>query len=150
MPEHVVARHAVLDAADAAGVGGDIAADRRDPVARGVGRIPEAVGGDRLPEVVVDDPGLGDDVPLCDVELEHARHALERDDDRLRERVRAAREAGAGAARDDASVPASAAKRTAAATSSVVSASTTASGRWILGPLGVVVRVAVAVAPGRR
>ena len=44
--EHVVARDAVLDAADAAGVGGDVAADRRDPVARRVGRIPEPVGGD--------------------------------------------------------------------------------------------------------
>ena len=100
--QHVVARHAVLHAADAARIRGGIAADRRDPVARRVGRIPESVSGDRLPEVVVDHPGLGDDVPLCGVDLEHARHALERDDDRVRERVRAAREAGSRPARDDA------------------------------------------------
>ena len=41
--EDVVGRHAVLHAAQAAGVGGDVAADRADLVGRRVRRVPEAV-----------------------------------------------------------------------------------------------------------
>ena len=42
-PEHVVGRDAVLHAAQPAGVGRDVAADRADLVRRRVRRVPEAV-----------------------------------------------------------------------------------------------------------
>ena len=43
--EHVVRGHPVLDAAQPAGIGGDVAADRADLVRGRVGRIPQAVRG---------------------------------------------------------------------------------------------------------
>ena len=45
--EHVVDREAVLEAVRAARVLGDVAADRADLLARRVGRVVEAVAGDR-------------------------------------------------------------------------------------------------------
>ena len=47
--EHVVGGDAVLHAAQAAGVGGDVAADRADLERRRVRRVPEAVLGARRP-----------------------------------------------------------------------------------------------------
>ena len=99
--EHVVAGDAVLDAAEAARVGGDVAADRAGRHARRVGRVPEAVGGDPLPEVVVDDAGLHHRVALVGVHLEHGGHPLQGQHDAARRRVRAAREPAARTARDD-------------------------------------------------
>ena len=58
MPEHVVGRHAVLHAAQAAGVGGDVAADAADLVRRRVGRIPQPVLGDGLLDLGVEQPRL--------------------------------------------------------------------------------------------
>ena len=141
--EHVVARHAVLHAADAARVRGDVAADRRDPVARGVGRIPEAVSGDRLAQVVVDDAGLGDDDRSAASSSSDARHALERDDDRARRRALAPPERPVPAPRATIGMPARAAKRTTAATSSRRLDEHDGERTMELRPLGVVVRVGV-------
>ena len=59
-PEHVVGGDAVLHAAQAAGVGGDVAADRADLVRRGVGRVPEVVLGRRRLHLGVHQPRLHD------------------------------------------------------------------------------------------
>ena len=99
--EHVVAGDAVLEAADAAGVGGDVAADRRPGGAGRVRRVPEAVLGAGRPQPVVDDARLDDGEALDGVDLEDPVHGVERDDDAAGHRVRAAGEAGAGAAGDD-------------------------------------------------
>jgi hypothetical protein len=99
--EHGLARDPVLRAQQAAGVGGDVAADGRDGLARGIRRVPEPEGRERGVEVVVEDAGLhhGELVGLAD--LEDPVHAAHRQHDLARGGRRAAREAGAGAARDD-------------------------------------------------
>ena len=79
--EDVVAGDAVLDAAHAAGVRRDVAADRRPRRARRVRRVPEAVLGAGGPQVVVDDAGLDDGEALDGVDPQHGRHPLEADDD---------------------------------------------------------------------
>ena len=71
--QHVVAGHAVLDAAQAAGVGGDVAADGRPRRAGGVGRVPQAVLGGGRAQVVVDDARLHDGEPLGRVDLAGSR-----------------------------------------------------------------------------
>ena len=58
--EHVVGGDAVFHAAQAAGVGRDVAADAADLVRRRVGRIPQAVLGDGLLDLGVEQPGLAD------------------------------------------------------------------------------------------
>ncbi len=80
-PGDVVDGEAVLEAVGAAGVLGDVAADRADLLARGVGRVEEACARDGARHVEVRDTRL-DDHPLpVDVDLEHAVHPRERDDD---------------------------------------------------------------------
>ncbi len=97
----VVHGEAVLEAVRAAGVLGDVAADRADLLARRVGRVEVAVRRDRTRDVEVRDAGLDDDATALEVDLEDAVHAGERDDDAARDRSGAAREPGAGAARDE-------------------------------------------------
>ena len=58
--QHVVGGDAVLHAAQAAGVGGDIAADAADLERRGVGRIPQAIFGNRLLHLGIEQAGLAD------------------------------------------------------------------------------------------
>jgi hypothetical protein len=99
--KHVVDRESVLQTVRAAGVLGDVAADRADLLRRGVGRVVEAVSGDRPRHVEVRDARLDDDLAVVDVDGENARQARERDDDALGDGQRAAREPGAGAARDE-------------------------------------------------
>ena len=84
--EDVVRRDAVGEAVGPAGVLGDVAADRAGALAGGVGRVVEAVLGDRLAEVQVDDAGLDQRRPVLDVDLEDALHA--RHGDRARRRPR--------------------------------------------------------------
>ena len=97
----VVCREAVLEAVRAAGVLGDVAADRADLLARRVGRVEEAVGRDGPRDVEVRDARLDDDALALEVDLEDPVHARERDDDAAGDRRRAAGEPGARAARDE-------------------------------------------------
>ncbi len=99
--EHVIARHAVLDAADPAGVRGDVAADRRPRRAGRIRRVPEAVRGDRRPQVVVDDAGLDDGEPLGRVDAQDLVHPVEREHDTAVDGIRAARQPGARPAGDN-------------------------------------------------
>ena len=100
-PGDVVDREAVLEAVRAARVLGDVAADRADLLARRVGGVEEAVGRDGARDVEVGDARLDHDPLRLEVDLEDPVHPRERDDDPLRHGQRAAREAGAGAARDE-------------------------------------------------
>ena len=68
--EDVVDGEAVLEAVRAAGVLGDVAADRADLLRRRVGRVVEARLGDRARDVEVRDARLDDDLPALDVDLE--------------------------------------------------------------------------------
>ena len=99
--KHVVDREAVLQAVRAARVLGDVAADRADLLARRIGRVVEAVGGDRLRDSSrFVTPGSTTDARVLEVDLEHAVQPRQRDHDAVGNRQRAARETGARAARD--------------------------------------------------
>ena len=76
-------------------------ADRADLLARGIGRVEEAVRRDRPGDVEVRDAGLDDDPLRGEVDLEDPVHPRERDDDSLRNGQRAAGQPGAGAAGDE-------------------------------------------------
>jgi hypothetical protein len=92
---------AVLEAVRAAGVLGDVPADRADLLARGVGGVEPAVARDRARDVQVGDAGLDDNALGLEVDLEDPVHPGERDHDAVGDRQRAPREPGAGAARDE-------------------------------------------------
>ncbi len=98
-PEHVVTRHAVLDAAHAPGVGGDVAPDRRPRGAGRVRRVPQAVARRLGPQVVVDHAGLDDGQALALVDLTDRGHRLEGHDHRSGRGVGPTRQAGPGSAR---------------------------------------------------
>ena len=66
----VVDGEPVLEAVRAAGVLGDVAADRADLLAGGVGRVEEAVRRDRAGDVEVRDARLDDDALALEVDLE--------------------------------------------------------------------------------
>ena len=99
--EHVVHGEAVLEAVGAAGILGHVAADRADLLAGRVGRVVVAVRRDLPGDLEVGDPRLHGDLPVGQVHVQHAVHARQADDDAARYRQRAAREAGAVAARDE-------------------------------------------------
>ena len=61
---HVVARDAVLEPAQPAGVLGDVAADRADPLRAGIGRIEQAVPRRRLVDALGDGAGCARSVRL--------------------------------------------------------------------------------------
>ena len=99
--EHVVGGDAVLQAMGAAGVHGDVAGDGAGELARRIGRVEEALVRDRLADAEVGDAGLDAGGAVLEVDLEHAVHLGDAEDDRVLRRDRAARERGAGAARHD-------------------------------------------------
>ena len=99
--EDVVAGDAVLEAAQAAGVGRDVAADRRPRRARGVRRVPEALLAHERLEIVVDDAGLDDADEVVGVDLDDLVHPRQVEDEAAVDGVRAAGQAGARAPRDD-------------------------------------------------
>ena len=99
--EHGVARLAVLDAAQAAGVRPEVAADRAHLEARGIGRVEQPVLRDRGLERRVDDPGLGDDAQVLDIDLEDPVHGREGDRQRALQSGRASAQPGARATRHD-------------------------------------------------
>ena len=68
--EQVVGGEAVFQAMDAAGVLGDVAADRTGNLARRIGRVIETLVLDGLGQAQVGDPGLGDDAAVLPVDLQ--------------------------------------------------------------------------------
>ena len=85
----------------AAGVLGEIAADRAHLLARRIWRVVEAFGGDNFRHLEVRDARLDDDALVVEIDVQHTVHARERDDDALGDGQRAAGEAGARAARHE-------------------------------------------------
>ena len=79
--EHVVHGEAVLQAVRAAGVLGDVAADRADLLARRIRRVVVAERRDLSRDLEVGDARLDRDAPIRDVDLEHAIQPSQRDDD---------------------------------------------------------------------
>ena len=132
----VVDGESVLQAVRAAGVLGDVAADRAHLLARGIGRVEEPVGGDRARDVEVRDAGLDDDALARQVDLEDPVHAGERHDDASCHRRRAAGESGPRAARDERNPHRGWHARSTVCTSSVEPGRTTSSGiaRWPVRP----------------
>ncbi len=100
-PDDRVAGHAVLHAAQPAGVRAQVPPDRAGLVARRVGRVEEALGLDRLLEVDVDHPRLADDDEVLAVDLEDPVHPGEGDRQAAGDARRSAAQPGPGAPRDD-------------------------------------------------
>ena len=94
-PDHVVGGQAVLQAVRATGVAGDVAADGRDHLAGGVGRIHQALGRGTGVEVAIDHarPGHRHQVGGVDLQL---GQPLEAQDDATREGDRPADQSAAG------------------------------------------------------
>ena len=99
--EHVIERHPVLEAVRAAGIEGDVAADRADRLARRIGRVVQAVLLGRERHVEIEHAGLHHGDPIDRIDLEDAIQPVQRDDDPIGVRHGAAGEAGAAAARDE-------------------------------------------------
>ena len=99
--EHVMHGEAVLQAVRAAGVLGDVAADRADLLARRIGRVVVAERRDLPGDLEVGDARLDRHALVRDVDVEHAVQPRQRDDEAARDRQRAAGQAGAVAARDE-------------------------------------------------
>ena len=95
--EHVVGRHAVLDAAQPAGVRRRVAADRADLERRRVRRVPEPVLGGCLLHLDVEQARLHDRHARHRVDADVA-HLLQRQHDAALDRGRPARQPRAGAA----------------------------------------------------
>ena len=99
--DDVVGGQAVLQAVHAAGILGDVPADRAGDLARGVGRVIEAEPLHGVGDGEVGDAGLGDDAAVGDVDLEDAVELAHAQEHAVGERQRAPRQRGPGAARDD-------------------------------------------------
>ena len=99
--QDVVDREAVLQAVRAARVLRDVAADRADLLRGRVGRVVEAVLGDRARDVEIRDARLDDDLAAVEVDGGDPSHPRQRDHDAVGDRQRAAREAGPRAARHE-------------------------------------------------
>ena len=98
--EHVVGGDAVLHAAESAGVGGDVAADRADLERRRVGRVPEPVLGGGDLHLTVECAGL-DHGHLADgVDLDRP-HALHAEDDTAVDGARSTGQTAAGSSGND-------------------------------------------------
>ncbi len=79
--QHVLAHHAVGEDVDAAGVGGDVAAEGRGDLAGGVGREPQAVRRPRAAEAGVHEPRLDPGATVGHVELAQGVHPGDADDE---------------------------------------------------------------------
>ena len=100
-PEDVMHGEAVLQAVRAAGILGDVAADRADLLA---GRIRRVVVTERrhlTRDLEVGDAGLDGDALVRDVDVQDPIEARQRDHDAARHRQRAAGQAGAVSARHE-------------------------------------------------
>jgi len=98
--EHVVAGHAVLQAARAAGIGGDVAADRRLLERGRVGRVIPAHGAGRVAHVAGDGPRLDHRHAVAGVDLDDPVHVRQREHDAAMHRHAAAHVPDARPARD--------------------------------------------------
>ena len=103
--EQVVGGEPVLEAVHAAGILGDVAADRAGNLAGGVRRIVEAVGTHRRADGEVGDARLDHGAAVGGVDLEDPVELAEAHGDPVGERQRPARKPGAGAARHDLDPP---------------------------------------------
>ena len=99
--EHVMHGEAVFQAVRAAGVLGDVAADRADLLTRRIGRVVVAEGRDLPRDLEVGHARLHRDAPVRDVDVEHAIEPRETDDDAAWNRQCAAGEPAAVTARDE-------------------------------------------------
>ena len=90
--EDVVHGEAVLQAVRAAGVLGDVAADRAHLLTRRVGGVVVAERRHLPRDLEVGDARFDGDAPVRDVDVEHAIQPRQADDDAARHRQRAARE----------------------------------------------------------
>ena len=99
--EHMVDGEAVLEAMGSSGVLGDVAADRADLLAGGVGSVEESVRGDGLRDREVGHARLDGDARAFQVDFEDAVHARERDDDPLGDGEGAAGKARSRSAGDE-------------------------------------------------
>ena len=98
-PEYVVARDAVLEAARAAGVGGDVAADATVRSARRVGRIIQPLGLGGVLQLRRDDAGLNHGDKVARADFADALHLGQTQRDAAVHRHAAANVAEPGAAR---------------------------------------------------
>ena len=97
----MVRRDAVGEAVGPARVLGDVAADGAGLLARRVGDVHQAVLGDALADVQVDDAGLDDGAAVHRIDFEDTVHAGGDEEDAPLDGDRAAAEARPGAARDE-------------------------------------------------
>ncbi len=74
-PQHVVHREAVLETVRAAGVLGDVTADRADALRAGVGRVEVPVGCERARDVEVDDARLHPRRTVGQIDRQDLAHA---------------------------------------------------------------------------
>ena len=131
--QQVVGGHAVFQAMGAAGIHGDVAGDRAGELARRVGRVEEALVGDRLADAEIGDAG-------CDAGGAVRRNRRRAPGSSWRRRARwrppagwRRRQARCRRPRGTTLTPCSWQKRMIAETSSVVEGSTTASGMLAIG-----------------
>ena len=99
--EHVRRGDAVGETVRAAGVVGDIAADRATLLTAGVGGEVQAVSSDGPREIKVEHPGLDPRQPVDRIDRQNPVHLRDHDHDRVVERRRPARQTGAGTAGDE-------------------------------------------------
>ena len=99
--DHVVGREPVFEAMHAAGILGDIAADRAGDLARRIGRVIEAQALHGVGDAEIGHAGLSDDAAIGDIDLEDLVELAHAEKNAVGERQGAARERGSGAARDD-------------------------------------------------
>ena len=76
--EHVVGRHTISEAVGAAGVLGDVAAERAGRLARRIGRVVEAAARNGLRQVEVDQPWLDRRPHVIGIHLQDAPHPGEK------------------------------------------------------------------------
>ena len=99
--QDVIPGDAVLQAAQAARVGGHVAADRRPRSAGRIRRVPQSVFGDGGLDVVVDRARLDDADQVVRVDLQDLVHPGQVKDDTAADRIGAAGQPGTRAARHD-------------------------------------------------
>jgi hypothetical protein len=97
----VVDSDAVLERVRAAGVGGDVAADRAGPLARRIGSEVEAVRLQMIRQPEVDDARLNDGVAVTDVHFQDPLHPREGDHDAAADRQTASCQTGSRSSRQE-------------------------------------------------
>ncbi len=96
---HIIGGEAVFQAVHAAGILRDIAANGAGDLRGRVGRVIEAVIGDRRGDAEIGDAGLRGHRAVVEIDVEDAVELAHAEQDRILQRQRAAGERGAGAAR---------------------------------------------------